>query len=103
MLEHTRHSAYRSAQRGLTNDEIEYVHHYGTLFHKEGALIVYLREQDIPLTDRNLDWASHLEGTALVIAKDGRLLLTAWRNRRSGLKLIRKKPTHPFGLDKYRN
>ena len=103
MLQHTLHSAYRSAQRGLTDDEIEYVYHFGSLFHREGALIYYLREQDVPLTDRNLDWAIHLVGTALVVAKDGRCLLTAWRNRRSGMKLIRKKPAYSYNLDAHQH
>ena len=94
MLQHTVHSAFRSAQRGLSDDEIEYVLQYGSYYHRGGALIYFLRRQDVPLPDRRSDWAMYLVGTALVVSNDGHTLLTAWRNRRKGLKLIRKKPQY---------
>ena len=90
-IQHTHHSARRSAQRGLTEDEIEYVYQFASRYHSGGALIYYLRRQDVPVSDRRWDFARRLVGTALVIALDGETLLTAWRNRRSGLKQIRKK------------
>ena len=99
-IQHTNHSAWRSAQRGLTEEEIEYVYQFASRYHRGGALIYYLRRQDIPLSDRRWDFARRLVGTALVVAQDGHTLLTAWRNRRSGLKQIRKKePYH--GLETY--
>ena len=96
MIQHTSHSEYRSAQRGLTNEEIEYVSIYASHYHCGGALIYFLIEQDLPEDDRRRDWAVHLVGTALVCSKDGGTLLTVWRNRRNGLKLIRKKPSYSF-------
>jgi len=94
MIQHTTHSQLRSAQRGLSNDEIEYVYQYGSRFHREGALICYLRAQDVPLADQHKDWSNRLVGTALVMTRDGQTLLTTWRNRRSGLKIIKKKPAY---------
>lgn len=91
MLQHTDHSKLRAAQRGLSEEEIEYVYLYGSRFYQGGAQIYYLRRQDVPLTDRCRDWPMRLVGTALVVAPDGRTLLTTWRNRRKGLKVIRKK------------
>jgi hypothetical protein len=91
MLQHTAHSAIRSAQRGLSRDEIEYVQLFGSRFHREGALIYYLRRRDIPAFDQRIGWISALVGTALVVSTDGQTLITAWRNRRNGLKLILKK------------
>ena len=95
-IQHTTHSAFRSAQRGLTEDEIEYVYLFASRYHRGGALIYYLRRQDVPLPDRRRDFAMRLVGTALILAKDDRTLLTAWRNRRNGLKQIRKKKTYGF-------
>jgi len=92
MIQHTLHSAFRSAQRGLSDDEIEYVLQFGSQYHCGGALIYYLRRQDVPHTDQRIDWVMCLVGTALVVSSDGDTLLTVWRNRRNGLKLIRKKP-----------
>ncbi len=94
MLQHTVHSRQRAAQRGLSEDEIEYVFQFGSRFHREGALIYYLRKRDVPLCDQRKDWSMQLVGTALIIDQDGRTLLTAWRNRRRGLKVIRKKPAY---------
>jgi len=96
MFQHTLHSSLRSAQRGLSDEEIEYVFQFGSRYHRGGAVIYYLRNQDVPAMDRRWDWAIHLVGTALVFDKDGNILLTVWRNRRNGLKLIRRK--EPYQL-----
>ena len=97
MLQHTAHSAFRSAQRGLSDEEIEYVYEFGSRYHREGALIYYLRQRDVPAFDQRIDWVMCLVGTALVVDKNGCTLLTAWRNRRKGLKLILKK--QPYQRD----
>jgi len=94
MIPYTDHSAWRAARRGLTDEEIEYVHYYGSRFRGDGALIYFLRKHDLPPTDRRIDWVNNLIGTALVFSKDGNTLITVWRNRRSGLKVIRKKENH---------
>jgi hypothetical protein len=83
-IRHTDHSAFRSAQRGLTDEEIEYVYQFSSRFHQGGAMICFLRQRDLPA-------ANHLVGTALVLDKEGKTLITVWRNRRSGMKIIRKK------------
>jgi len=96
MIQHTIHSAVRSAQRGLSEEEIEYVYQFASRHHCGGVLIYYLRRQDVPLSDRRSDFAMRLVGTALVMSRDGHALLTAWRNRKSGMKQIRKKETYRF-------
>jgi hypothetical protein len=104
MIQHTDHSSFRAAQRGLTDEEIEYVFQFGSRFHSGGALIYFLRRQDLPKPDLRWDWANHLVGTALVCTKQGDILVTVWRNRRSGLKLIRKKENHHYNpLKNYRD
>lgn len=94
MIQYATHSALRSAQRGLSVEDIEYVFLFGSRYHKGGALIYYLRRRDIPLPDLSRAWATRLIGTALVFSKDGSTLITVWRNRRNGMKRIRKKPDH---------
>lgn len=90
-IQHTQQSATRSVQRGLTEEEIEYVYLFASRFHNGGALIYYLRRQDVPVPDIRWDFAIRLVGTALVVALDGRTLVTTWRNRRRGMKRILKK------------
>jgi hypothetical protein len=65
---------------------------YGQRFHRAGALIYYLRRRDVPEWDRADDRWMKLVGTAVVLTKDGRTVLTTWRNRRNGLKHIKRKP-----------
>ena len=92
MIEHTAHSSVRAAQRGLSDDEIEYVYQFGSRYHCGGALIFYLRRQDLPDTDRRYYWAAQLIGTAVVLSLDDGAIITVWRNRRTGLKRIRTWP-----------
>ena len=91
MFQHTEHSAVRAAQRGLSEKDIEYVFEFGSCYHGAGCIIYYLRRQDVPFPDLRCDWARRLMGTALIVSKDDTTLVTAWRNRRTGLKQIRKK------------
>ena len=88
------HSATRAAQRNLMLDEIKYVTIFGKRFHRAGAIIYYLRECDIPPFDRSDPRWARLIGTAVVLSKDGSTVITVWRNRRNGLKRIKRKPEH---------
>lgn len=87
----TDHSKRQAARRGLSHDELEYVLFYASRHHRAGAIIYYLREVDLPLVDRNQQYACRLIGTAVVMARDQRTIITVWRNRRSGLKHILRK------------
>jgi hypothetical protein len=93
MFTHSAHSLQRAAQRGLSNEEIEYILWYGQRHRRSGVIIVYLRRRDIPATDLWRADVTRLEGTAVVFDQ-GRQgdILTVWRNRRNGLKHIRRKP-----------
>jgi hypothetical protein len=97
-MKHTEHSAFRSAQRVLTDEEIEYVYQFASRYHQGGALIWYLRQHNLPARDQYWDWAVHLVGTALVLDGDGRTLIIVWRNCRRGLKLIRKKSQYRYKI-----
>lgn len=85
------HARLRTAQRNLAPDQVRYVMTYGQRVHRAGALIYFLRRRDIPEWDQSADRWARLEGTAVILTKDGRRLITAWRNRRDGLKQIRRK------------
>lgn len=90
-IQFTTHSIQRSAQRGLTAAQVTYVLLHGQRFHRDGALVYYLRRRDIPDCDRRQDAWMRLAGTAVVLAPDGCTVITVWRNQRSGLQHIRKK------------
>jgi len=88
------HSAWRAAQRNLSPEEVEYVKTYGRRFHRAGALIYYLRKRDVPEWDQADDRRMRLAGTAVILTKDGRTVITVWRNLKSGLKRIKRKPEY---------
>jgi len=90
MFTFTEHSRRRAAQRNLSEVEIECVLTYGQYFQRAGAEFYYLRRRDIREWELTSDLC-RLNGTAIILAKDGRTLITTWRNRRSGLKRIRRK------------
>jgi hypothetical protein len=92
MIDFSHHAKVRAAQRNLSVKEIGYVITYGERFRKAGALIYYLRKRDIPDWDRSDPQWMRLAGTAVILTKDGRRVITVWRNRHKGLKNIKKKP-----------
>lgn len=92
----TLHSACRAAQRNLSSDDIQYIIIYGQRLHRAGAVIYYLRKRDIPLWDQNQSIYMRLAGSAVVFSRDGRAIITVWRNCQKGLKHIRCKSTHSW-------
>ncbi len=85
----SQHAQIRAAQRGLAQDDIDYVLCYGHLYHVNGAKIYFLRSVDIPDDDRR--HMKRLEGTAVIINRDYPSIVTLWRNRRNGSRNIRHK------------
>ena len=90
MFQMSDHSKARAAQRRLTLEELEYVHQYGKRYFCEGARVYYLREKDLPPGDRRRSWGN-LVGTAVVVTLDLRVVITTWRNRKAGLKFLRRR------------
>ncbi|GAB4441157.1 MAG: hypothetical protein Fur0044_37610 [Anaerolineae bacterium] len=91
-LSPTRHAQQRMAQRNLSAPEIEYVLLYGQSWHKAGAIMVHLRRKDLPASDQFDQRRQQLVGTTIVMATSGeRVMLTAYRNRHSGLHRIKRK------------
>lgn len=95
------HTQLRMAQRNLSLDDVRYVLEYAHKLHKAGALIFYLRKKDIPPWDRSNARLSRLAGTAVVAARDGRVIVTTWRNLRSGLHHLKKKPDFSLRGEEY--
>jgi Domain of unknown function (DUF4258) len=82
------HAVTRMAQRNLSTEDVEYVLQYGCRVRSGGALHYFLRSDDIPRRDRKQ--AQRLEGTTVLMDRNGQIIITVYRNRR-GLKEIRQK------------
>ena len=88
----TLHARHRMAQRNLSTEEIESVLLYAQTWHKAGAVIWYLRRKDLPTIARSNQRWQQLVGTTIVMNENERTILTAYRNRDSGLHHIKCKP-----------
>ena len=88
----SQHAGRRLAQRNLTFDDVSYVFAHGRLHHRGKALFVHLGRRDIPTADLRTDRYRRLEGTVLVLdPTTGQVLTTAYRNRRTGSRDIKRK------------
>jgi hypothetical protein len=86
------HASQRLAQRNLTWDDVHYVVEHGRVHHAGKALFVHLGRRDIPDADLKQSAIQRLEGTVLVLdPTTGEHLTTAYRNRRRGIKDIKRK------------
>lgn len=95
------HTQLRMAQRNLSLDDIQYVMEYAQKMHKAGALIFYLRKKDIPAWDQSNARIARLAGTAVVVTRDGRIVMTTWRNLRTGMRHVKKKPDSSMRKEEY--
>jgi hypothetical protein len=93
------HSFLRATQRNLSVEEIDYVVCYGQLFHRAGVEFYFLCRKDLPSTDQGNARYQRLVGTAVVLSRDGRTIITTWRNPRNGLKRIKCKPEYGWYTD----
>ena len=82
------------AQRNLSDEEVAVVLLYGQIWHKAGAVISYLRQKDLPQAAQSDQRWQQLIGAIVVTTTDERIVLTAYRNRRSGLRKIKRKPDY---------
>ncbi|MBL7162782.1 MAG: DUF4258 domain-containing protein [Anaerolineales bacterium] len=97
------HAIRRTVQRNLSPKEVDYVIRYGERIHRAGAVFYYLRDCDLSEADQKDDDLTRLIGTAVVLSKDQKTVLTVWRNRKKGLNHIRRKSkyTHPQWMKQY--
>ena len=93
----TPHAQVRMAQRGLSTGDVRYVLRYGELHFGAAAVFYFLGKDDIPAADsRRMD---RLQGAAVVTTFDG-YVLTVWRNRKEGMKTIRRKLEYSAAHDR---
>jgi hypothetical protein len=93
-IEFSQHALKRMAHRHLSKANIDFILAYGMAYPKAGAMFYFLRMQDIPADDPLAEKWQKLAGTAVVLTKDQRLVLTTWRNARDGLRRIKRKPDY---------
>lgn len=90
----TDHARQRMAQRNVSKQQLSFILEHGQETHCAGARLVYLRRKDIPESCRRVDKFARLEGVTVVLSSDSPTVMTLWRNRRHGLRHIRRKPRY---------
>lgn len=84
----TRHVQTRMAQRGISAADLAFVREHGRVEYRTGVQFVFLGKKDIPAPLRRT--AGHLEGTVLIVAADGRVVVTCYRDRGAIAEIKRK-------------
>lgn len=87
-FQHTKHSLFRSDQRGISKSKISLTLEYGTTFFKQGFIYYVLGEKNIPQS-MNRD-KSHLKNTVVIVSGDSNQVITCYRSK-SPLKKIKHK------------
>lgn len=97
----TRHAQQRMAQRNLSDEEIKYVLLHGQTWHKAGVIIMHLRQKDIPRTNQTDQRCQQLIGATVILSTGNRsTVITAYRDRQSGLKQIKNKPDYGWKVNR---
>jgi len=81
----TNHVRERMKQRQLTREELTYVILFGTCLNRHGQVFYTLRRKD----DNGA--MTRLNGTTLVMPHESAVVITAWRDRRTGYRRLRRK------------
>jgi hypothetical protein len=87
---YSKHALERVSQRNIDKDDVRFVLNFGQKIHNGGALFIFLGNKNIPEEYMSDDKFAKLEGTTLVVSKDGNNLITAYKNKK-GLRQIKKK------------
>lgn len=83
------HARSRAARRNLEPADVEYVLAFGRPLQRTGCTIYFLARRDIPRADQHNSSIARLEGTAVLVARQGEVI-TVYRNREAYRALCRK-------------
>lgn len=86
----TRHARQRMQEGHLTREDLAYVIRFGKCLHRQGRVYYTLRRKD---GDGELAgrWA-RLDGTTLVMCYESTVVITVWRDPKTGYSRLRRKP-----------
>lgn len=92
----THHARLRMAQRNVSLTQIWFILEHGHCYHRAGVVLVHLRRKDIPADHLANSHIACLEGTTVVLNRQGTIVMTVWRNRNKGMRHITRKPRFAY-------
>lgn len=84
------HALQRSAQRNLSDDDIDFIIQHGDRLHRTGVIFCQLRYKNIPAQIPGNHRCHKLVGTTIVLCKCGRCVVTMYREERAFRRDARK-------------
>lgn len=78
------------AQRGLPEDDVDYVMRHGQRVYNAGVCAYFLGKRDIPKEDFREDRYRRLEGPVALVDSCGEQVITAYRNKKALRKFRRR-------------
>ena len=90
----SKHAKRRMAQRNVSIGNIEFVLKNGQWLHRAGVVFVFLGSRDIENIQETKQEYARLEGTIVVLSRDGSRIITVYRNRQQGLRKIKQKENY---------
>lgn len=97
----SKHAKQRMAQRNISIDNIEFILKNGQWLHRAGAVFVFLGNRNIGKSKERDQKYARLEGTVVVLSRDGSRIITVYRNRQQGLRKIKQKAQYGFNTKCY--
>ncbi|MCA9917068.1 MAG: DUF4258 domain-containing protein [Anaerolineales bacterium] len=91
---HSSHAIRRMAQRNVSKNSIAFVLENGQWFHRDGVIFVFLGGRDIQRSREFAPEYERLEGTVVVLSRDGSRIITVYRNRQQGLRKVKQKESY---------
>lgn len=77
------HALERSAQRNISDDDIDFILTHGVKLHRTGVIFCQLRHKNLPEDLPGNHRARQLVGTTLVLCKCGQYIVTVYREERA--------------------
>lgn len=81
-LVYSYHAAHRATLRSITPADLAYILTYGRAIQRTGVSFYFLARKDIRDAGSRVGWARRLEGTVILVSKDG-AIITIYRNRKA--------------------
>ncbi len=91
----TQHARVRMGQRGITREAIRFALQHGKCLNRLNKAYYYVRDKDVEAARSRGFSVPHCRGLTVIIADN--MVITAYKDRKSGLRKVKRKPRQLYG------